>query len=86
LISRLVIFPIAIYHAVTIPYEKVNVWAGSDEALLSNILGAFCLVLLLLNAWWFYLISYMLYRFVRYGKAEDIQKIVKKGDNNKKKQ
>ena len=72
LVSRLIIFPIVIYNAVVIPYEKVNVWSGSNEALLSNILGAFCFVLLLLNAWWFYLITYMLYKFIRYGKAEDL--------------
>ena len=73
LISRLITFPLAIWYGVyVVPYEKVPVWKGSNEALILDILGGFCGVLLLLNIWWFYLITKMVYRFAMTGKTEDI--------------
>ena len=83
LISRLYTFPLALwYGGYVIPYSKIDSWSGSDEAKLSAILFAFNSMLLLLNIWWFYLITIMIYRFATTGSTTDIQNKVELRDCN----
>ena len=73
LISRLIMFPITVYTGIFIvPPSKIEVWSGSDEELILNILGYFCLILYMLNIWWFYLITKMIYRFYTVGSTKDL--------------
>ena len=74
IMSRLTTFPYAIWYGVfIIPYSKIPFWSGSEESKLLNIQGTFCGVLLLLNIWWFYLITIMIFRFATTGSTTDIQ-------------
>jgi len=87
-VSRIYTFPLAIWYGVyVVPYTKVNVWAGSGEARILNILGAFCGVLYLLNIFWFYKISLSVFKFAITGKPVDYQNRVElEMDDSKKKQ
>ena len=74
LYSRLIVFPIVAYRMVTIPDGKpfAPEYVGSKEQFLNQILTSFLFCLFLLNIWWFYLITYMIYKFATQGVSEDI--------------
>ena len=66
LYSRLIVFPYTVYRGVLcIPYTKpfAPVFIGSDAAFLNELLTGFLFFLFLLNIWWFYLITIMIWRF-----------------------
>jgi hypothetical protein len=74
LYSRLIAFPLIAYVALTLPLSKpfATEWIGSKEQKLYQILTSFLFFLFLLNIWWFYLITYMIYTFATKGTSEDI--------------
>jgi len=76
LYSRLIVFPYTVYRGVLcIPYTKpfAPVFIGSDAEMLNNLLTGFLFFLFLLNIWWFYLITIMIWRFATQGGvSEDI--------------
>jgi hypothetical protein len=79
LYSRLIAFPWCIYHGVcVIQYTKpfVPAFVGTISEKLHHILFSFLFFLFLLNIWWFYLITIMIWRFATKGVTEDIQNIV----------
>ena len=76
LYSRLIVFPyITYYGELVIPYTKphVSIYRGSYDESLTLIMVLFLFFLFLLNIWWFYLITVMIWRFARSGADEDIQ-------------
>jgi len=74
LYSRIIAFPLIAYVAVTLPNSKpfASEYVGSKEQMLYHILTTFLFFLFLLNIWWFYLITYMIYTFATKGTSEDI--------------
>ena len=75
LYSRLIAFPLIAYVAITLPNDLpfAEAYVGSKEQWLNQILTTFLFFLFLLNVWWFYLITYMIYTFATKGTSEDIQ-------------
>lgn len=75
LYSRLIVFPWCAYQGfLVIPYTKpfASAYIGSDAELLNHLLNTFLFFLYLLNIWWFYLITVMIFRFATQGVSEDI--------------
>jgi hypothetical protein len=72
---RLIAFPWIIYRGnYEIQYTKpfAPVFIGSVAEIVHNCLFLFTFFLFLLNIWWFYLITIMIYRFATQGVSEDL--------------